>query len=268
MGVLVRLAVRKAEQRRSIYTIHGFDTILKAHRIFLPLERMLARRCGAVVPVSFYDEQNVLASGIKASIRMIHNGVSDRRGLCGSDPAAVAAMKTEASAGKTVVLSVARLATPKRFDLFVALATACPNMAFFWIGNSQDAAQAAGIAGMPLPPNLSLLGELAEAGNYCNLCDVFVLLSDYEGLPMSILEAMSCGKPVVASDVGGIKDAVNPENGILVANTLESAQAAVAILTADTVQRMGLAARARYEKEFSAKAMYTSYKLLYKELES
>ena len=46
---------------------------------------------------------------------------------------------------------------------------------------------------------------------------IFILLSDWEGLPLSILEAMRCGLPILASDVGGVKEAVyNSENGYVI----------------------------------------------------
>ena len=52
---------------------------------------------------------------------------------------------------------------------------------------------------------------------WMNLCDIFVLPSYTEGLPVSVLEAMSCGKPVVVSKVGGVSEVVkDKKNGLLV----------------------------------------------------
>ncbi len=48
-----------------------------------------------------------------------------------------------------------------------------------------------------------------------NYFDCFILLSDTEGLPVSIMEAMSFGMPVIANDVGGVKEIVNQNNGWL-----------------------------------------------------
>ena len=47
-------------------------------------------------------------------------------------------------------------------------------------------------------------------------CDFLILPSLSENLPSVLIEAMACGKPVIASDVGGVKEIVNKENGILV----------------------------------------------------
>ncbi|GAB6276971.1 MAG: hypothetical protein SAMD01599839_15110 [Rectinema sp.] len=64
----------------TVYTIHGFDTILKTHRKFLPMERVIARFTSAIVPVSAYDRRNLEEAGIHGNVRLIHNGASDRFG--------------------------------------------------------------------------------------------------------------------------------------------------------------------------------------------
>lgn len=272
MGVLGRVAARLAGKglwKRTLYTIHGFDTILKAHRIFLPLERMLAKSCAAVVPVSPYDEANLAAHGVKAWTPLVENGVSDRSSaddhtLCSSEAGerAFGLIARSREGGARVVLSIARLAPPKRFDLYVELARALPAAHFFWIGNPPDADLA---PCAPLPENLFLLGEIPEAGNFARLCDLFVLFSDYEGLPMSVLEALSCAKPVVASAVGGIAAAVDESVGSLVPNAPDAIVKAVGGLldVPEALLMKGKAARARWEEKFSVVRMWEKYEEIY-----
>ncbi len=261
-GVLGRVAAGRLA-KRVVYTIHGFDTILKSHRVFLPLERLLARRCGAIVPVSGYDARNLVAAGVPGAHVPIPNGATDRLARRAGG-AAADRMLAARSEGRFVVLSIARLAPPKRFDLFLETASAFdPDAtAFFWIGDPPSAVPRA------LPPNVVLLGELPEAGDYANLCDAFVLFSDYEGLPMSILEALSCGKPVVASAVGGIPEAVDGEVGAVVANSVKDAARALRSWFDDPAGRLraGAAARARFEARFSAERMWAAYRDLYASL--
>ncbi len=60
-------------------------------------------------------------------------------------------------------------------------------------------------------------GVSADVAGRLNRADVFVLSSDFEGLPVSVLEAMACGLPVVSTDAGGTRDIViNEENGLIV----------------------------------------------------
>lgn len=59
-------------------------------------------------------------------------------------------------------------------------------------------------------------GQVKNVSDYLAKADVFVLSSDYEGLPLSCLEAMASGLPVIATDVGGLRDIVT-NNGVLVA---------------------------------------------------
>ena len=76
--------------------------------------------------------------------------------------------------------------------------------------------------------------------------DVLCLMSQWEGLPMSIVEAMSVGLPVVATDVGGVSEAVRPgETGLLVARDAGALVAAVEGLLRDRSQLVAMGARAR-----------------------
>lgn len=63
--------------------------------------------------------------------------------------------------------------------------------------------------------NVQFMGDYTEIPKLLSQCDIFVLCSDWEGLPLSVLEAMAAGLPIVATNVGGIPDIVK-ENGILV----------------------------------------------------
>ena len=51
---------------------------------------------------------------------------------------------------------------------------------------------------------------------FLNQADIFILISKYEGFPLTILEAMRASLPIIASDVGGVNESVNPKNGFLI----------------------------------------------------
>jgi len=63
--------------------------------------------------------------------------------------------------------------------------------------------------------SIQFLGIVSNAEKYLQNADVFVLTSEYEGLPLTILEAMSSGLPIISTNVGGAKDVVT-DNGILI----------------------------------------------------
>jgi glycosyltransferase involved in cell wall biosynthesis len=266
LGRLAALGSADRLSRRCVYTIHGFDTILKTHRRYLPLERILSNFCGAVVPVSQYDESNLRNVGIEKNVHLVLNGASDRRGMQSPDQAAVGQISAARTAGRKVVLCIARLEAPKRPDLFASLARSFPDLSFFWVGNVH-APLPSDLGGLEIPPNLKFLGESPEAGTLVNLCDIFVLLSDYEGIPMSVLEAMSCGKAIIASRVGGIPEALG-EGGILVETTIGAIGAATNALLSrpGLAKSLGDSARKRYEAGYSAEQMWDSYRNLYTRL--
>lgn len=200
-GLLGRLAFPSG---KIVYTVHGFDSIRVAHRKLLPLEKFMQNFCHSIVAVSRYDYENLLSEGIRRNVSYVYNAIEK--------PVAPVAIPDQFKKYEKVVLSIARVAPPKRHDLFIELSRRMPQYGFIWIGNTEPMED--------LPDNCHFIGNIPNAGSYCSLADVFCLPSDFEGLPMVILEAMSFGKPIVASDVGGISEIViNGRNGFCVENT-------------------------------------------------
>jgi len=103
---------------------------------------------------------------------------------------------------------------------------------------------------------LGWVAEKKELRRYRNACEVLVMPSLYEGLPIAVTEAMACGRPVVATNVNGIPDQIRDGiNGLLVppCDTAGLAAAMKRLLdNPDLGNRLGLASRAIFESEFSS----------------
>jgi glycosyltransferase involved in cell wall biosynthesis len=109
------------------------------------------------------------------------------------------------------------------------------------------------------PSNVTFLGE-TDPTNALQQADVFALASRWEGMPMTILEAMREGLPIVASDIDGMADLVTPEIGLLSANTVEGFVTAFSSLRQpDLRSRLGQASFERWRTRHSVEAMTAGY---------
>jgi len=110
----------------------------------------------------------------------------------------------------------------------------------------------------------------AELPAHLAAADACVLTSEAEGLPTSLLEAMACGLPVIATNVGGVSElVVNGETGSLVSSgDADGLCRALNELATDPERRrrMGRAGRARAEADFSLRRMADGYVDLYRKL--
>ena len=98
--------------------------------------------------------------------------------------------------------------------------------------------------------------------------DIFLLPSKWEGMPMTIIEAMGTGLPVIVSKVGGVPDMVTDgESGLLIPPTAETLAQAIERLVKDEALREHLGTQARQEaRRFSIEAMAQGYEALYAHL--
>ena len=250
-GILGRMAFPKS---KVVYTVHGFDSIRIAYRKYLPLEKALQGRCQAIVGVSRYDERNLKSEGITNQVGMVYNGIYP--------PAQPEGNPFERIRGyERKVLCIARLASPKRLDLFLEVAALLPQYAFIWVGNQHEVTA-------KHTENVFFMGNVPNAGAYNAYADLFLLPSNYEGLPIVIIEALACGKPVVASAVGGISELLDGTNGFAVKNDAKVMAEKIAYILSDHAlySRMAEAARQTYLRSFTVDKMVDGYMRIYEQI--
>ena len=251
IGVLGRLVFPKS---KVVYTVHGFDSIRVAYRKYLPIERMLQTRCKAIVGVSSYDVHYLKEEKITHNVCLVYNGIL-KPVILESNPF------NFCSQYKRKILCIARLSPQKNLELFLKVASLLPQYAFIWFGNQHEVVEVN-------LQNVFFMGNIPNAGAYTNYADLFILTSNYEGLPMVILEAMSYGKPVVASNVGGINEiVVNGENGYVVENVAEAFVEKIKyILEHDEVNKsFSEKAIQRFNEDLTVEKMVEGYMEIYKQ---
>ena len=117
---------------------------------------------------------------------------------------------------------------------------------------------------------LRYLGHCSDVLSLYHTVDAVVMPSLSEGLPMTALEAMACGLPLVASRVGGLPEVVQPdETGLLVApDNADELAGAMARLAEDpdTAAAMGASGRKRVEREFDQERMLERIEETYRSL--
>ncbi len=109
------------------------------------------------------------------------------------------------------------------------------------------------------------LGRLEDMGPVYRSVDLLALPSSTEQMPISVLEAMSCGLPVIATDVGDIREMVSEENRPFIAASIEEFRANLERMTNDRElrARVGAANRRRCVEVYSATRMFERYAALY-----
>ena len=172
---------------------------------------------------------------------------------------------------RPMILTVARLDKQKGLPTLLEAAAQVPEAVFVLVGEGPErAALEAQCRELGLEERVIFAGFRQDIPAWLGHCNLFVLPSLYEGVPLSLLEAMAAGKPVIASAIPGNDEAVtHAETGWLVPPGDATALArAIRLLLADQVlaQRLAFAGQARARREFSSEAMMQQVEQVYTEL--
>lgn len=259
-GLVGRLAAKMAGIP-AIYTPHGWtigDRLSPvAGRVFAAVERAVAPASARIVNVCEAERSLAGSANVGSARQMavIHNGVVDV-------DASLRATPGGSGNGVVELVTVARMENPKdHATLLRALArVASLPWTLTWVGDGplqKDVLRLAyelGIEG-----RIRFAGAAESSAPALAKAHVFLLSSRSEGFPRSILEALRAGLPVVASNVGGIRESVSHrDNGFLFeAGQVGDLAHQIRELIHDAALReaMGRRGRARYENEFTFERM-------------
>jgi len=202
-------------------------------------------------------------------LRVVPNGIDPALFTQPADPALRA--RFGGSPDRPLVFTAARLSPEKAIDVLVSAAPLVPEAMFIIAGEGPErAALEARAEALGVARRVRLLGARHDVAQLLAACDLFVLPSRFEGLPISVLEAMAAAKPVVATRIGGTDEAVvDGETGILVPpGDAGALAAAIRTFLADPelARRSGEAGRDRLRARFTAGAMIDGVTAAYEEL--
>ena len=234
---------------------------------------VVARRADAVIAVSREDRRRMIEIvGMPADkVRFVPNGAPAFAGAQGRDVRAELGI----APGAPVVGTVGMLRPEKAFEVLIEAAVTLreqhPDLVVLIAGYGPDKARIEGeIRSRDLNGAVRLLGHRDDVADLVHAFDVGVLCSDREGTPMSVLEYMEAGRPVVATRVGGVPDiVVDGEHGLLVPPRDPAALAgALGALLDDPARReeMGRRGQERRRAEFALETMVGRVQDLYVEL--
>jgi Glycosyltransferase len=249
-----------------VFTVHGWSFANGVNdnkrRLYIVIERVFSKITDAIITVSAQDKLLALKHNVASDSQqtVIHNGVP----LVKSAP--------HVYSNNTVVklISVARFSEQKDHEsLLKALSLLeTKNWILTLVGKGPKLDEMKKLAmELGINKNVVFTGERLDIETLLAESDIFLLISNWEGFPISILEAMREGLPVLASDVGGVSESViDGKTGYLIPRgNIDAIKNKLAVLINDSSLRaeFGKSGKEFFLENFSFKAMYSKTVELY-----
>jgi glycosyltransferase involved in cell wall biosynthesis len=218
-------------------------------------ERVGARWAHLVICGSDGERDQGEAAGIRARWRVVPNAVDVDHFSPGAAAEARAALGIAADA--RLVVCAARLAVAQKGqDLLVrawpAVAAAEPGARLVLVGDGPDRE----LLERSAPPGVDFVGEQRDPLPWFRAADVVVQPSRYETLSLSVLEALACARPVVATDAVGMREAIGAAGAVVPLEDADALAAAVAhrLRHPEEARAEGEAGRSRVVERYSRRA--------------
>jgi len=255
------------EKKKVIFTVHGWcftDGVTGFRkRLGKVIEKTLAPITDQIICVSDYDRQLALKSGVGSpeKITVVYNGVTQIKKV------KIHRDKTE----KIKVMMTARFSEQKDQETLIkAFKDIDKVFELFLVGDGPNLEKCKDLTKeLQLEERIHFLGARKDVLTLLQKMDLFVLSSNYEGLPISIIEAMSLGLPIVASRVGGIDEMIiEGVNGHLF--DPKNVKMLAAVISGLRLQEkrieMGEQSLSRYKEQFTLEACIAGTFSVYEQL--
>lgn len=255
-----------------VSTVHGWVTHTRTLWLYRLLELWMLRRAQRVCIVAEDMRQPLREAGISADrITLLENGIDTAR----FRPDGPSPTREELGIphGAFVFGGVMRLSPEKNpLGLLEAFSHVCSKAPQAWLAVAGDGPQRPEmerwLRESRIAERVRLLGTRNDPERIYPLFDCFVLPSLTEGLPLALLEAMACERPVVASRVGQVATVLDGLPARLVPANDVAALAAAMLHALDVYRQPIAAMRQRVEARYSVARMAHEYAQLYRELEN
>ncbi len=238
-----------------LYVSHGWSSIYNGgvlKTIYTTVERLLSTITESVLCVSSSDFTRAKEE-IKIEPSKLKFIVNKSLPMKRREP-------NRAKEDKIKIVNVARFKHPKRHDLLIeAMRDIDAELYLVGDGPTREELQ------KNAPSNVYFLGEVDGFDQFCRY-DIFALISDSEGLPLSAVEAMGVGLPLVLSNVGGCPELIG-DNGVLVQNEVESIKSGI-INAIKNIQNYSARSVEMFDREYNLekfKDLYIDYYSSYME---
>ncbi len=267
-GILGRLACRSCRVP-CVFTAHGWSFTEGARRIhrilYRTIEKSMARFANRIICVSSYDYKLGLKAGIPATkMVQIHNGINMQN-------ISTFRSHSELKGRPLRAVMVARFGIPKDHNSLLRAVAFVPDLHLDLVGegpNLEAVKREASNRG--ITDRVRFLGYQSKTEAALQAADIFCLISDYEGFPYTILEAMREALPCIVSDVGGAGEAVvNGKTGFLIPkgrNDILAQRLEVLVKDAALRLEMGAAAHARFKSNFTFDLMLKKTLKIYEQI--
>lgn len=266
-GLLTRVACRRAKMPNT-FTSHGWSfeggIPFVKRMVFLTAERAAGRISDGIITVAEagreYGLQKKVAKAEK--IVTIHNGVEDISGQ----------YEKEKSDRFTIAMVAGLRPQKDHLTLIDALAKVRHlDWEVFFLGDGPlTEALTEKVRALNLTDRIHFKGAVSNVGDYLCRSHLLALITNWEGFPISILEGLSFGLPILATDVAGVKEqVVDDYNGITVPpKDVEAVAKALEVMigSPEKLAEMGRNSRELFEQKFTREAMYKKTVALYQNL--
>ena len=272
-GILGRLASHHLSVP-VIYTAHGWPftdgVSTPARFLYKNIERFMARYTSKIITVSDHDNYIALEKKVAEQKKLItiHNGIPDT-----SRKNRFKSLNEENKSSPVKLIMVARFERQKdQRSLIEALE---PLKRYEWeldfIGDGPLKESAITLCRKcGLENKIKFLGSRDDVPIRLESADILLLISRWEGLPITIVEAMRASLPVIASNVGGVREQIeHGRTGFLISRGAVTELTKVIQTLLDNPilrQEMGVKARIRYEKEFYFEKMLNNTLDVYRDV--
>lgn len=238
------------------YTPHGYSFLMKNYssikrNIFRIIEKLCARKNCTTISCSFGEHKETLK--ITQNALFVNNAIDTCR------------FEKNIKTGyekcqKFTVFTIGRICEQKNPKLFNSIAEQMKDVCFVWIGDGELRSELKA-------ENIEVTGwmDREEVINHALCADVFLLTSLWEGLPMSLLEAMYMEKLCIVSDVIGNRDVItNGVNGFI-CNRIEEFVSSIRLAQKGNLDDVVRNAKKDIMTKYDTKIQANAYRKIYEE---